>query len=144
MSNKYPHLQHVKLDSGELCALFETSLVGRRIVKIDGETIELDNGYVIKITPNCGCTCGKGDSFIDLITEQDEPLDAAVMNVEYEEVWDYERFDSPGFKIFILTKNNRICLEGNDATDGEPYYGSGFWVRATMPEHRLREAVEPR
>lgn len=144
MNNQYPHLQHENLDSGELCTLFETSLIGRKIVKIDSETIELDNGYIIKIAPNCGCTGGKGDSYIDLATTPDESLDAAVMYVEYEEVWDYERYDSPGFKIFILTKNNKICFEGNDATDGEPHYGSGFWVRATMPEHRLREASESR
>lgn len=144
MNNKYPHLQYENLDSGGLCSLFETSLIGHQIVKIDSETIELDNGYIVKITPNCGCTCGKGDSYIDLATTPDESLDAAVMNVDYEEVWDYERYDSPSFKIFILTKNNKICFEGNDATNGEPYYGSGFWVRATMPEHRLREAAESR
>ena len=38
--------------------------------------------------------------------------------------------------------NNKICFEGNDASDGEPHYGSGFWVDATMPADREREAEE--
>ena len=53
-----------------------------------------------------------------------------------------EQFGEPGFKIFILMKNHKICFEGNNASDGEPYYGSGFWVDATMPADREREAEE--
>lgn len=69
-------------------------------------------------------------------------LDAAIMNVRYEETEYDEQFGESGFKIFVLMKNNKICFEGNDASNGEPYYGSGFWVDATMPADREREAEE--
>ena len=58
------------------------------------------------------------------------------MGLEYEESWSDEYADNTCFRIFILMKNNKISFEGSDATDGEPHYGSGFWVSATMPDDR--------
>lgn len=132
---KYPRLRHENLNSGELCKFLEETIIGRRIIKLNQEYIELDNGYIIEIQPNWGGGSGKGESIIeaDVINE---PLDAAVMGLEYEESWSDEYADNTCFKIFILMKNNKISFEGSDATDGEPHYGSGFWVTATMPNDR--------
>ena len=140
-SEKYPYIERENFDSGEIYKFFKDNLVGHRITKITHESIELDNGYVVKIHPNYGCDCGKGNSFIDFPSAKGA-LDAAIMNVKYEETEYDEQFSEPGFKIFVLMKNHKICFEGNDASDGEPYYGSGFWVDATMPADREREAEE--
>lgn len=113
----------------------KNALIGRRIIKFSSTYIELDNGYTVKIRPNWGCDCGNGSAEIEA-DYVDKPLDAAVMGLEYEESWSDEYADNTCFRIFILMKNNKISFEGSDATDGEPHYGSGFWVSATMPDDR--------
>lgn len=139
---KYPRLSEDNFDSGEFYQFLKNALIGRRIMKLTSEYIELDNGYTVKIRPNWGCDCGNGSAVI----ESDyvgEPLDAAVMNVKYEEIEDYDQRHHTGFKIFIYTKNKVINIEGTDAEEWEGYYGSGFWLDAEMPEHRAqREAKE--
>lgn len=80
-----------------------------------------------------------GESIIE-VDAISEPLDAAVMGLEYEESWSDEYSDNTCFKIFILMKNYKISFEGSDATDGEPHYGSGFWVSATMPNDRKAQS----
>lgn len=132
---KYPELGEDNFKSREFYDFLKNALIGRRIVKFSSTYIELDNGYIIEIQPNWGGGSGKGESIIeaDVINE---PLDAAVMGLEYEESWSDEYSDNTCFKIFILMKNYKISFEGSDATDGEPHYGSGFWVSATMPNDR--------
>lgn len=132
---KYPELGEDNFNSWEFYDFLKNALIGRRIIKLTESYLELDNGYTVKIRPNYGCDCGNGSAVI----ESDyvgEPLDAAVMGLEYEESWSDEYADNTCFRIFILMKNNKISFEGSDATDGEPHYGSGFWVSATMPDDR--------
>ena len=132
---KYPELGEDNFNSWAFYDFLKNALIGRRIIKFSSTYIELDNGYIIEIQPNWGGGSGKGESIIeaDVINE---PLDAAVMGLEYEESWSDEYADNTCFRIFILMKNNKISFEGSDATDGEPHYGSGFWVSATMPDDR--------
>lgn len=140
---KYPLLGGDNFDSGEFYRFLKNALIGRRIIKFSSSYIELDNGYIIKIRPNWGCDCGNGSAEIDA-DYIDKPLDAAVMNVKYEEIEDYDQRHHTGFKIFIYMKNEVINIEGTDAYEEyEDYYGSGFWLDAEMPEHRAqREAKE--
>ena len=139
---KYPLLGGDNFDSGEFYRFLKSALIGRRIIKFSSRYIELDNGYIIKIRPNYGCDCGSGSAEISA-SYIDKPLDAAVMNVEYEDIKDYDERGHEGFKIFIYTKNKVINVEGTDAEEWGGYYGSGFWLDAEMPEHRAqREAKE--
>ena len=79
------------------------------------------SGYEISIYPNDGCgSCPNGRAEISA-SDANTPLDAAVMNLEYEEVWSDEYPGNVGFKIFILMKNEKISLEGSDASETEPY-----------------------
>ena len=132
---KYPELGEDNFNSWEFYDFLKNALIGRRIIKFSSTYIELDNGYTVKIRPNWGCDCGNGSAEIEA-DYVDKPLDAAVMGLEYEESWSDEYADNTCFRIFILMKNNKISFEGSDATDGEPHYGSGFWVSATMPDDR--------
>lgn len=139
---KYPRLSEDNFDSGEFYQFLKNALIGRRIIKLTESYLELDNGYTVKIRPNYGCDCGNGSAVI----ESDyvgEPLDAAVMNVKYEEIEDYDQRHHTGFKIFIYMKNEVINIEGTDAYEEyEDYYGSGFWLDAEMPEHRAQREAE--
>ena len=140
-TNKYPRLSEDKFNSGEFYQFLKNALIGRRIIKFSSSYIELDNGYTIKIRPNWGCDCGNGSAVI----ESDyvgEPLDAAVMNVKYGEIEEYDRRHHTGFRIFIYMKNEVISIEGTDAYEDGDYYGSGFWLDAEMPEHRARREAE--
>ena len=47
-----------------------------------------------------------------------------------------------GKSLTRIAAQGMMCAGGSDASDGEPYYGSGFWVDATMPADREREAEE--
>lgn len=139
---KYPLLGGDNFDSGEFYRFLKSALIGRRIIKFSSRYIELDNGYIIKIRPNYGCDCGSGSAEISA-SYIDKPLDAAVMNVKYEEIEDYDERHHTGFKIFVYTKNEVIDIEGTDAEEWGGYYGSGFWLDTEMPEHRAqREAKE--
>lgn len=140
-TNKYPRLSEDNFDSGEFYQFLKNALIGRRIMKLTSTYIELDNGYTVKIRPNWGCDCGNGSAVI----ESDyvgEPLDAAVMNVDYEEIKEYDDRYHEGFNIFIYMKNKVINIEGTDAYEDGNYYGSGFWVSAEMPVDREREVEE--
>jgi hypothetical protein len=140
---KYPLLGGDNFDSGEFYRFLKSALIGRRIIKFSSTYIELDNGYTVKIRPNWGCDCGNGSAEIEA-DYVDKPLDAAVMNVKYEEIEDYDERHHTGFRIFVYMKNEVINIEGTDAYEEyEDYYGSGFWLDAEMPEHRAqREAKE--
>ena len=143
VNDKYPYLGEDNFNSGEFYNFLKTALIGRRIIKFSSSYIELDNGYTIKIRPNWGCDCGNGSAEIEA-DYVDKPLDAAVMNVKYEEIEEYDNRHHTGFRIFIYMKNEVINIEGTDAYEEyEDYYGSGFWLDAEMPEHRAqREAKE--
>lgn len=139
---KYPELGEDNFNSWEFYDFLKNALIGRRIIKFSSTYIELDNGYTVKIRPNWGCDCGNGSAEIEA-DYVDKPLDAAVMNVKYEEIEDYDQRHHTGFKIFIYMKNEVINIEGTDAYEEyEDYYGSGFWLDAEMPEHRAQREAE--
>lgn len=136
---KYPKLDYENYDSGELYDFLKETLIGRRLIHFGESYIKLDNGYEISIYPNDGRgSCPNGRAEISA-SDANTPMDAAVMNLEYEEIWSDEYPGNVGFKIFILMKNEKISLEGSDASETEPYYGSGFWLNASLPVHREQE-----
>lgn len=39
------------------------------------------------------------------------------------------------YRIFVFTENQRINLMQFDGTDGNGYYGTGFWLLVRPPSH---------
>ncbi len=107
-------------------------LVGRRVVAVGAPsaeavgaagTLTLDDGTTLTITPNDGgCICGAGDYWL---TELNTCTNA-IMAVEFD--------DSPGggaYRIFVLAENERIKLMEIQGSDGNGYYGTGYWIEVS-------------
>ena len=99
-------------------------LVGRK-VKVNEDTLILDNGIVLEIIPNEGC--GGCTSGLYELMELNE-VDNAITDVEFvcdEDVIDNNWSDT-SYKIFVFCEDRRIKLLQVDGTDGNGYYGTGY------------------
>ena len=108
-------------------------LMYRKIVKVDKDTLYLDNGVQLTILPNEGCG-GCCSGWYD-ITELNE-CDNAITNVEFEckrrgvGRWSEEY----SYKIFVYAENKKIKIVQVDGDDGNGYYGTGYEIRVKMPQ----------
>lgn len=109
-------------------------LVGRRVEKVDAETLLLDNGTRLKLGGNNGgCSCGAGDYELTHLSG----VDNVITNVEFD--------DQPGgddapssyegaYRIFVFADNERINLATFEGSDGNGYYGTGYWIEVESPD----------
>ena len=113
-------------------------LMGRRIVDVSVDeqeyaewttsgTLTLDNGTVLEVEANQGgCACSAGDYWITSLST----CDNVITNVEVvaEDVsgdgWD----ESYAYKIFVYTAHDKIAAVEIDGSDGNGYYGTGYWI----------------
>lgn len=132
-------------------------LMGRKVTKVDGEHLLLDDGTVIKaIGHDGGCACSAGCYDLSVLNG----VDNIITRVEFDyhptgdgEGWDDEPTDAQQcefgpqedkyeghYRIFVFAEDQRINLMQFDGTDGNGYYGTGFEIlvrrpqRATTPE----------
>lgn len=110
-------------------------LMFRKIVKVDENTLYLDNGIELEILPNEGC--GGCSSGWYEITELNH-CDNAITNVEFEDEKlsgeDYYFSDEHSYKIFVFAENTKIKILQVDGDDGNGYYGTGYSIRVKMPQ----------
>ena len=101
-------------------------LLYHKIIKVNDDTIELDNGTVLEIEANRGCCgCGAGDYSITELND----CDNAITNVEF--VCDNDCKDinsSTSYKIFVYAEDKYIKLLQVDGDDGNGYYGTGYTI----------------
>jgi hypothetical protein len=121
-------------DRDEITAL----LMGRKVEKVDGEHLLLDDGTVIKaIGHDGGCACSAGCYDLTVLNG----VDNIITRVEYDYQpagdWKAEPRETPhpddpedewtGFyRIFVFADNQQINLMQFDGSDGNGYYGTGF------------------
>ena len=107
----------------------EELLLYRKIVKVEGETLFLDNGIELKIKGNEGCCCGAGWY---KVTELNT-CENAITNVEFVEDNDTkDDYDETSYKIFVLAADERIKILQVDGDDGNGYYGTGYTIYVTI------------
>lgn len=114
-------------------------LVGRRVEKVDGEHIRLDDGTVIKaIGHDGGCVCSSGDYNLAVLNG----VDNIITNVEYDyrPADDGGRPEMPGhpddpedewdgyYRVFVYADAQKINLMQFNGSDGNGYYGTGFEI----------------
>ena len=125
-------------------------LVGRSVVRAEirdepperyesGPTgvLTLDDGTVLKVWGNDGgCACSAGCYPLASLNE----VGNAITNVEVEEKPDDEYKDCEhgckswdcehvGFyRIFVYAEDHRIPLASFEGSDGNGYYGTGWWL----------------
>ena len=110
--------------------------VGRKIVSTEIEkdgnwpvyrgTLTLDDGTVLEIEANQGgCSCSAGDYFITSLATTDN----IIMNVEVvDEVKNDGWEEDHTYKIFVYTEHEAIAAVEIEGSDGNGYYGTGFWI----------------
>lgn len=114
-------------------------LFGRRVEKVDGEHLLLDDGTLIKaIGHDGGCGCDAGCYDLSVLSG----VDNAITSVEFDyrpasddedpvrsghpddPVSPYEGY----YRIFVYAENEKINLMQFDGSDGNGYYGTGFEI----------------
>lgn len=114
-------------------------LMGRRVEKVDGDHIRLDDGTVIKAIGHYGgCSCSAGCYDLTVLNG----VDNVITRVDYDYQpacdGDYPKRgahpDDPTdewtgwYRIFVFADNQQINLMQFEGSDGNGYYGTGFEI----------------
>lgn len=101
-------------------------LLYRKIVRVDEDTLYLDNGTELIICPNQGCGgCSNGWYYLTELNG----CDNAITNVEFVcEDCDEDSEHDTSYKIFVFAENKMIKVLQVDGSDGNGYYGSGYSI----------------
>lgn len=111
--------------------------------------LTLSDGTVLKVWGNDGgCSCGAGDYPLTHLAE----VDNIITNVEIEERPDEDWSDLPCrtcgeihcwkddhdnegyYRIFVFAEDQRINLASFDGSDGNGYYGTGWWLDVVVAD----------
>lgn len=104
-------------------------LIGRTITKVDGETLRLDDGTLLNFQGNWGCGgCTAGNYYLTELND----CPNMIMNVTFDDE-DLTSGDEPdvAYRIFVYAENQMIKLAEFEGTDGNGYYGTGYWIDVT-------------
>lgn len=105
-------------------------LVGRRVVKVSDDTLQLDDGRTLTFVGNDGgCACNAG--CYDLTALND--VDNIITRVDFINAPSGDDFgDGEGrYEIFVFADNQLINLATFTGTDGNGYYGTGYTITVT-------------
>lgn len=111
-------------------------LIGKSVRKVGHDTLELSDGTFLRLGGNVGgCSCGAGD--YDL-TELNG-VENIITNVAVEAApgGDYEGEYEGHYRIFVFADNQKINLATFEGSDGNGYYGTGFWVKVVDEDDAL-------
>ena len=119
-------------------------LTGRRVEKVDGEHLLLDDGTAIKaIGHDGGCACSAGCYDLSVLNGVDNAITS--VDFDYRPAGDYECPSMPGhpddpkdehigyYRVFVYAENQQINLMQFDGSDGNGYYGTGFEILVRRP-----------
>ena len=108
-------------------------LLYRKITKVNGNTLFLDNGTELEIYPNIGCGgCVSGNYELIELNKCDNII-TKVELVEDDTEEDYDGYDGISYKIFVYAEDKRIKILQVDGTDGNGYYGTGYEIVVRSP-----------
>ena len=118
-------------------------LLWKPIRKIGDDTLEVGSRYdrdkkILRLGGNEGCGgCSAGNYDLTELNDTSETHQggynwishAVVTNVEFEEPDDDKWGDKTGcYRIFVYTENKKIKLAEFEGSDGNGYYGTGYWI----------------
>lgn len=108
-----------------------TLLLGKTVTKVDEDRLLLSDGTILRIHPNSGCGgCTAGNYWLNELN--DSPVNA-IMNIEFDRDGDedYDPWSDGGdqrYRIFVYAANEKIKLLEVEGSDGNGYYGTGYWI----------------
>lgn len=122
------------------------ALLGRRIVKLEkppvsaysmGEAqILLDDGTVLLLEGHDGgCSCSAGCYSLEYLASLGD-VDNIITDVEFynDPASDYTGGDG-NYSIFVFADNKKINLATFEGSDGNGYYGTGYYVTVRKPRY---------
>lgn len=103
----------------------ENLLLGQKVIAVDDDHMELDNGTVIRVIPNDGgCACSAGDYWLESLVECDNII--THVEVDCETVGDDKYEPDLSYRIYVVAEDTRINLLDIRGNDGNGYYGTGY------------------
>lgn len=121
-------MRKVYYDSDDLTPV----LAGRYVTKVDGGTLTLDDGTVLRFAGNEGCGwCYSGNYGLTELFQRGTPT-ARIMSAEVKttQLGDSD-YDDTRYTLFVIVDDERLPLAEFEGNDGNGYYGSGFNVTVT-------------
>lgn len=108
----------------------EGLLLGHKVTVDDYDNLVLDNGVVLQINPNIGCSgCESGNYYLEHIAS----VNNAITNVEFVEEFEDDCYYEH-YKIFVIADGMTTELLDVYGTDGNGYYGTGYTIDVYLPD----------
>lgn len=106
-------------------------LIGRKVVKVDKDTLDLDDGRRLVFAGHeGGCSCGAGDYDLTELNAVDNII-TSVMFEDDPGGDDYPNGDG-AYRIFVFAENAGLnrphVLATFEGSDGNGYYGTGYYI----------------
>lgn len=103
-------------------------LVGRKVTSANGDKLTLDDGRVLRFVGLSECCMGYD------LTALNE-VDNIITEVSFEDNpgGDYYENSSGDYKIFVFAANKQVNLATFEGTDGNGYYGTGYYIEVYNP-----------
>lgn len=104
-------------------------LLGRKVAKVSGNTLSLDNGKKLCLVGNEGCYgCTNGNYRLSELSD----CDNVITSVEFVFApGDDSDYKEGYYQIFVFAGDNRINLATFMGTDGNGCYGTGYTITVT-------------
>lgn len=101
-------------------------LMYRKIVKVENNTLFLDNGTELEILANVGCGgCSAGWYEVTELNG----CDNVITSVEFAcDCTDDKWSEDYSYKIFVYAEDQKIKILQVDGSDGNGYYGTGYSI----------------
>lgn len=102
-------------------------LMYRKVVKVVGDILLLDNGIELEVVPNSGCG-GCYSGWYEIV--ELNGCDNIITDVEFvcEDIDDLTSDNDTSYKIFVYAEDKKIKLVQVDGSDGNGYYGTGYSI----------------
>lgn len=120
-----------RVDEEELERLQEL-FVGKSVGKIDKDRLRLSDGTVLRLGGNDGgCACNAGDYELTELNRCENIItNVAVDTYDHGTGWEPDKT----YHLFVFADHRKINLATFEGTDGNGYYGTGFWVEVEPPK----------
>ncbi len=108
-------------------------LIGRKVTKVSEDTLQLDDGRLLRFAGNDGCGgCPSGYYELKELNDTDNVITA----VDFENEPDGDDYDGEAegvYRIFVFADNKQINLATFEGSDGNGYYGTGYSIEILPP-----------
>ena len=113
-------------------------LMYRKVVKIEGDTLLLDNGLKLYFEGNEGSDYNSESRYN---VNELNGCDNAITNVEFNvaDIDDPTSDNDTAYQIFVYAENKKIKLAEIDGTDGTGDYGTGYTIKVTNAEKEFTD-----